>query len=56
MASRRSPADDNTPDPADMGTAFGLDASMEAEPGEASPKSDPTLPTPADRLVRRPRR
>lgn len=56
MASRRSPADDDAPDPADMGTAFGLDASMEAEPGEASPKSDPTLPTPADRLVRRPRR
>lgn len=56
MASRRSPADDDAPDPADMGTAFGLDASMEAEPGEASPQSEPTLHPPADRLVRRPRR
>jgi len=56
MASRRSAADDDTPDPADMGTAFGLDASIEAEPDEASPKSNPTPQPPADRLVRRPRR
>jgi hypothetical protein len=56
MAARRSEADDDAPDPADMGTAFGLDASMEAEPAEPSPKSAPTSQTPADRLVRRPRR
>jgi hypothetical protein len=56
MASRRSPADDDAPDPADMGTAFGLDASMESEPGETSPKPGPTPQPPADRLVRRPRR
>lgn len=56
MASRRSAADDDTPDPADMGTAFGLDASMEPEPAETSPKPDPTLRPPTDRLVRRPRR
>lgn len=55
MAARRSEADDSL-DPADMGTAFGLDASMEAEPAEPSPKSAPTSQTPADRLVRRPRR
>jgi len=56
MASRRSPVDDDTPDPADMGTAFGLDASMEAEPDEASPKQKPASAPAADRLVRRPRR
>ena len=56
MAARRSAADNDTQDPADMGTAFGLDASMEAEPAEPSPKSAPTSQTPADRLVRRPRR
>jgi hypothetical protein len=56
MAARRSEADDNAPDPADMGTAFGLDASMEAEPAEPSPKSAPMSQTPADRLVRRPSR
>ena len=55
MAARRSEADDS-PDPADMGTAFGLDASIEAEPAEPSPKSTPTPPPPADRVVRRPRR
>lgn len=56
MASRRSAADDDTPDPADMGTAFGLDASMEPEPRETPPKLGPALQPPADRLVRRPRR
>jgi hypothetical protein len=56
MAARRSAADDDTPDPADMGTAFGLDASMEAEPVKPPPKSDPVPQPPADRLVRRPRR
>lgn len=56
MASRRSATDDDNPDPADMGTAFGLDASMEAEPTEPLPKPNPTPPSPADRLVRRPRR
>ena len=56
MAARRSETDDEAPDPADMGTAFGLDASMEGEPAKPPPKSDPAAKPAADRLVRRPRR
>ena len=50
--------DKNAPDPGDMGTAFGLDASMEA-PGNEAPaaslKIQGRLPW-SQRLVRRPQR
>lgn len=56
MASRRTRADVDAPDPADMGTAFGLDASLEPEPHERSRKPEPGPAPVANRLVRRPRR
>ena len=59
MTARRALAnghDEHTPDPADMGTAFGLDASMAPGPAE-EPQPPVAAPAPrGDRLVRRPRR
>lgn len=58
VTTRRDAATHSTPDPGDMGTAFGLDASMEALP-RADP---PEVPAPQSgspwsrRLVRRPLR
>jgi hypothetical protein len=57
MASRRASATAaDTPDPAGMGTAFGLDACTELEMPKASSKSKPAPMPPSNRLVRRPRR
>jgi hypothetical protein len=58
MATRRDAATPTAPDPGDMGTAFGLDASMEELPRDTPPE---TPPLQADslwnrRLVRRPQR
>lgn len=58
MATRPDAASPTAPDPGDMGTAFGLDASMEALPRDTPPE---TPPPQADspwsrRLVRRPQR
>jgi hypothetical protein len=58
MAPRRATVRDDAPDPADMGTAFGLDASMEAQnltAPAAAPKAAARSPL-SQRLVRRPRR
>jgi hypothetical protein len=58
MTARRvsAQANEHAPDPADMGTAFGLDASMAPEP-EETPRAPVAAPAPrGDRLVRRPRR
>ncbi|MBX3621717.1 MAG: hypothetical protein KF891_17235 [Rhizobacter sp.] len=43
------------PDPGDMGTAFGLDASFAPEPDEAASPPEPAAPW-QQRLERRPRR
>jgi len=56
IASRRAQANEDRPDPADMGTAFGLDASMPPEPAAKSSKRQLTPQPPTNRLVRRPRR
>jgi hypothetical protein len=61
MTARRAPAvGEQEPDPADLGTAFGLDASMAPEPSQTSPANSPSnrpvQPVHGDRLVRRPRR
>ena len=53
-ARRRSAAEEDAPDPGDMGTAFGLDA-MAPDLPEPPPTPKPATPL-ADRLVRRPRR
>jgi hypothetical protein len=53
---RASAADGHGPDPADMGTAFGLDASMEPEPVQSAPRPATAPPEHNDRLIRRPRR
>lgn len=61
-ASRRAAAHDNGIDPADMGTAFGLDASMGPETPaparSAAPKQSggDAAHSLSDRLVRRPHR
>ncbi|MGY4831523.1 hypothetical protein ACVNIS_23330 [Sphaerotilaceae bacterium SBD11-9] len=56
LTARRAAAatDNETPDPGDMGTAFGLDATAPDLP-EPPPNAKPASPL-ADRLVRRPRR
>ncbi|MEO8151782.1 MAG: hypothetical protein ABI605_01845 [Rhizobacter sp.] len=60
MATRRAPQGDDEPDPADMGTAFGLDASMAPEEPDARHATEASRPSvaapPTDRLIRRPRR
>lgn len=58
MAPRRAVVHDDAPDPADMGTAFGLDASMAEEPPapDKSRAAKGSPPLNNDRLVRRPRR
>lgn len=57
-AARRASAADASPDPADMGTAFGLDASMAPlSDTKAGPPDQPEPRAPwSQRVVRRPQR
>jgi len=61
MATRRAPSSPEAPDPADMGTAFGLDASIERQAFDVQasadrPRTQGGMRPRDDRLVRRPRR
>jgi len=60
LATRRTVQDVEATDPGDMGTAFGLDASIETDPELEMPKAKGSAGVaPAswnERLVRRPRR
>jgi hypothetical protein len=58
ITARRTPTSDKgAPDPGDMGTAFGLDATMEPQPTPSAdaPQAKTQLPW-GQRVVRRPQR